>query len=73
MCFHRQIVSALHVAHGNRRLGLLDELLDLSHHLLLAGIKLATPDLFQITLDRSEQLIRGIALLRSLCPPGAAH
>jgi len=48
------------------------KLLDLIHHLLLRGAKLAPETCFRL-FRPIEQLVRGVTLMRCLCSAGAAR
>jgi len=50
-------VTARQVSGGNRRLRLLDELLDLTHHLLLAGVKLEVRSFLEVLFGPRHKLL----------------
>ena len=63
-------MGAFQVSCNDGLLGLIDELLNLGHDLLLAGSELAVGDLLQVFFCRCVELVRGGALLRGLCSAG---
>jgi hypothetical protein len=71
MGFPGEVVGAVKVTGGYGGFGLLHELLDLVHHILLAGAELKSGDLLQVFLGRGAEFFSG-ALLGGLLSFGAA-
>ena len=71
--FHGESVSAFQVPVSDRRLGLRHKFLDLADHFFLAGIELASFDLFQIFFGSGCELFGGEALLRCLLLGGISR
>lgn len=65
MSFSRKVVGAVEVTGGDGGFGLSHVLLDLIHHILLAGCELQSGDLFQVSLGHGGEFFSGV-FLRSI-------
>lgn len=71
MSFLGKVVGAVKITGGDGSFGLFHELLDLVHHILLAGAELKSGDLLQVLLGRGGEFF-GRVLLGGLLSFGAA-
>lgn len=62
MSFPGKVVGAVKVASGDGCFGLSDVLLDLVHHILLAGAELKSGDLLQVFFGRGGEFCGGVFL-----------